>query len=105
MVPFEAVRDDGIDMRTPTAWADADDLIEAIRNTINDFRLDCQRQPRRLVIAVEAAGVLPQVERIAGPYGIPVQSSGGFDSLTAKYGSAGFLGGWPVAEVLHYRRP
>jgi hypothetical protein len=30
-----------------------------------------------------------------------VQSSGGFDSLTAKYGLTEFLGEWPAAEVLH----
>lgn len=101
-VLFDAIRDDGIDMRVPTAWTDADQLVEAIRNTITNFRLDRQQgQPRRLLIAVEATGMLPQVERIAGPYGIPVQSSGGFDSLTAKYGLADFLSEWPAAEVLH----
>jgi hypothetical protein len=102
LVQFDAIRDDGVDMRAPTAWNDADHLVEAIRNTITNFRLDRQQgQPRRLLIAVEAAGMLPQVERVAAPYGIPVQSSGGFDSLTAKYGLAEFLGEWPAAEVLH----
>lgn len=101
-VRLDAIRDDGVDMRAPTAWNDADHLVAAIRNTIADFRLDRQHgQPRRLLFAVEAAGMLPQIERIAGSYGIPVQSSGGFDSLTAKYGLAEFLGGSPAAEVLH----
>ena len=101
-VRFDAIRDDGVDMRAPTAWNDADHLVAAIRSTITKFRLDRQQgQPRRLLIAVEAAGMLPQVERVAGPYGIPVQSSGGFDSLTAKYGLAEFLGESPAAEVLH----
>ena len=35
-------------------------------------------------ILVEAAGMIPQIERVAGPYSIPVFSSGGFDSLTVK---------------------
>jgi hypothetical protein len=101
-VRFDAIRDDGVDMRTPTAWDDAEDVLAAFRNTITDFRLDRQRgQPRRLLILVEAAGMLPQVERIAAPYGIPVQSSGGFDSLTAKHALAEFLGEWAAAEVLH----
>jgi hypothetical protein len=101
-VRFDAIRDDGVDMRAPTAWNDADGLIEAIRNSITNFRLDRQRgQPRRLLIAVEAAGMLPQVVRIAAPYGIPVQSSGGFDSLTAKHALTEFLSEWPAAEVLH----
>jgi hypothetical protein len=102
VVRFNTIRDDGFEIRQPTAWDDADDVLAAFRNTITSFRLDRQLgQPRRLLIAVEAAGMLPQVERIAAPYGIPVQSSGGFDSLTAKYGLAEFLGEWPAAEVLH----
>jgi hypothetical protein len=101
-VPFDAIRDDGIEMRLPTAWRDAAHLIDTMRSSVAAFRLDRQRgQPRRLVIAVEAAGMLPQIERIARPYGIAVQSSGGFDSLTAKYGMAGFLGECAAAEVLH----
>jgi hypothetical protein len=105
-VQFEAIRDDGVDMRVPTAWQDAEDLVEAIRDSITEFRLDRQQgQSRRLLIAVEAAGMLPQIERIAGPYGIPVQSSGGFDSLTAKYGLAEFLGESSAAEAHRRLRP
>ena len=104
-VRFDAIRDDGVDMRAPTAWNDADHLVAAIRSTITKFRLDRQQgQPRRLLIAVEAAGMLPQVERVAGPYGIPVQSSGGFDSLTAKYGLAEFLGEFAGRRGAAYRR-
>lgn len=101
-VRFDAIRDDGVDMRVPTAWDDAEHLVGAIRSTITNFRLDRQRgQARRLLVAVEAAGMLPQVVRITAPYGIPVQSSGGFDSLTAKHALAEFLSEWPAAEVLH----
>ena len=45
--------------------------------------------------------MLPQVQRIADPYGIAVHSSGGFDSLTAKHDLAVTLGQWPQVEVLH----
>src|SRR5512132_2344863 len=58
-------------------------------------------RPRRLLVAVEAAGMLPQVERIASPFGIPVVASGGFDSTSAKYGLAEFLGAMSAVEVLH----
>jgi hypothetical protein len=45
------------------------------------FRFDRQTgQPAHLLFAVEAAGMLPQVERIADPFGIAVQSCGEFDS-------------------------
>ena len=55
----------------------------------------------RLLFAVEASGMVPQVERIAADFGIPVHSSGGFDSLTAKHDLACMLEDWPDAEVLH----
>lgn len=45
--------------------------------------------------------MVPQVERLAADYGIPVHSSGGFDSLTAKHDLALLLAGWGRAEVLH----
>jgi hypothetical protein len=102
MISFTAIRDDGTIIRTPQAWDSADDMIAAAIATAKDFRLDRQRgQPRRLIFCVEAAGMVPQIERIAAPYGIPVHSSGGFDSLTAKYDLARLLAGWRCAEVLH----
>jgi hypothetical protein len=53
------------------------------------------------MFAVEAAGMVPQIERIADPFGIAVQSCGGFDSTTAKYDLANRLGRYPSVEVLH----
>jgi hypothetical protein len=58
-------------------------------------------RPRRLIFAVEAQGMVPQIERIAAPYGIAVHSSGGFDSTTAKYQLAERLGEYDAVEVLH----
>ena len=45
--------------------------------------------------------MVPQIERIADPYGISVQSAGGFDSLTCKHDLALKLGEWPAVEILH----
>ena len=45
--------------------------------------------------------MLPQIERVAEPFGISVHSSGGFDSLTAKYDLAKKLGRFARVEVLH----
>ena len=46
--------------------------------------LGARPRPRRgltlVVIAVEAAGMLPQVERVATDYGVPCYAAGGFDS-------------------------
>jgi hypothetical protein len=102
MIPFDAIRDDGITLAEPLAWADAGELVRTFRHHAEQFRLDRQTgQPARLIFAVEAAGMLPQIQRVADPYGIAVHSSGGFDSLTAKYDLANSLGQWPQVEVLH----
>jgi len=61
-----------------------------------------QRQPIHLEVLCEAAGMVPQLDRVARPYGVPVRSSGGFDSTTTKHDLASFYAerGKPVL-VLH----
>jgi hypothetical protein len=102
LIPFSAIRDDGTAVAEPKAWENAADLVRAVIKEAEDFRLDRQRgQPVRLMFAVEAGGMLPQVQQIADPYGIAVHSSGGFDSVTAKHDLAAGLGRWPRVEVIH----
>ena len=45
--------------------------------------------------------MVPMLYRAAEGFGVPVLSSGGFDSLSAKHDLARELAGWPAAEVLH----
>jgi hypothetical protein len=46
--------------------------------------------------------MVPQIERVTDPFGIPVASGGGFDSLTAKHDLAVRFGARPAeVEVLH----
>ena len=102
MIPMTAIRDDGITIAEPQAWDGADHLLRSCILAAEEFKLDRQDgQPARLIFAVEAAGMLPQVQRIAEPYGIAVHSSGGFDSLTAKHDLADRLGRLQHVEVLH----
>jgi hypothetical protein len=102
LIAFQAIRDDGITLAEPPAWEDANDLVRGFVAAAEHFRLDRQAgQPIRLIFAVEAAGMLPQIQRIADPFGIAVHSSGGFDSVTAKHDLAVSLGRWPCVEVLH----
>lgn len=102
LIPFDAIRDDGITLAEPIAWKSPAELVRSSIALAEEFRLDRQEgQPTRLILAVEAAGMLPQVQRIAYPFGIAVHSSGGFDSLTAKHNLAQSLGQWPDVEVLH----
>jgi hypothetical protein len=102
LIEFAAIRDDGITKRVPHYWKDAAQLIETFVSAAESFTLHRQHcQPRHLVFAVEAAGMVPLVEQIAKPYGITVISSGGFDSTTAKYAMAQTLSEFPEPEVLH----
>jgi hypothetical protein len=102
LIDFDAIRDDGTTLTEPRAWDDAAEMLRALIVTAESYRLDRQQgQPVRLMFAVEAAGMVPQVERIADRFGIAVHSSGGFDSVTAKHALATDLGRWPRVEVFH----
>jgi hypothetical protein len=102
MISFDAIRDDGITLAEPNFWAGLPDMIDAFVATARGFTLNRQDgQPRWRIFAVEAAGMVPQVQRIADPFGIPVHSGGGFDSTTAKHDLAVKLGKLPRVEVLH----
>ena len=84
LIGFDAIRDDGVTMIEPNAWDDAEHLVASFLRA-ECFRLDRQRgQPAVLMFAVEAGGMVPQVQHIADRFGIAVHSSGGFDSLTAN---------------------
>jgi hypothetical protein len=88
-VPMDHIRDDGFVRHAPNAFASVDAFLEAVRAAAEDLRLDRQRgQKRRLVVMCEAAGMAPQLARIADPYGVEVLSSGGFSSLTDTHGLA-----------------
>ena len=80
LIAFDAIRDDGITLTEPSEWDSAEQLVRtciAESAAVPARRPAAQAQPRRLIFAVEAAGMLPQVQRIADPHGIAVHSSGG----------------------------
>ena len=88
-VPWEALRDDGARTIHPGGYADASTFVDGIRISANAYRRDRQGgQPVRVELWAEAAGMLPQLAATARDYGVPVASSGGFDSVTAKHGAA-----------------
>jgi hypothetical protein len=100
-VGMDAVRDDGFTSAVPITFKDEDDFFSAVGSWAQDLRLDRQwGQPRRLALWCEASGMVPQLQRIAEPFGIGVHSSGGFDSLTDKHRTGREWGGGPVT-VLH----
>jgi hypothetical protein len=86
IILFEAIRDDGIAPLSPNAWESGSEFLDAVRHQAAELHLDrTAGQKTRLVVICEAAGMAPQLARVAHPYGIMVLPSGGFDSLTGKY--------------------
>lgn len=102
LIPFAAIRDDGVTRLDPAAWASPAAFLRAVRRQAAGFRLDRQEgQPVRLFLICEAAGMAPMLRRTADPFGVPVITSGGFDSVTAKHDLAAELVQHDRAEVLH----
>jgi hypothetical protein len=86
LVPMDAIRDEGFTSAVPSFFTGADDFVDAVGAAAQNLRLDRQRgQPSRLALWCEASGMVPQLQRVADPFGVAVYSSGGFDSLTDKH--------------------
>jgi len=101
-IPFQSIRDDGGSRLGNAGWAGPEPFLNWVANYARTFQLDRQHgQDVQLWVLCEAAGMAPMLARQAGPYGVPVLSSGGFDSLTAKHDLAHELAGVRRAEVLH----
>ncbi|MCY3931592.1 MAG: hypothetical protein OXH70_07885 [Acidobacteria bacterium] len=82
-------RDDGSTVLQRQSWQSGDEFLDAVRGNARALRFDRQRdQDRHVVLWCEAAGMAPQLAAAVEEYGIPVLSSGGFDSLTFKHDQA-----------------
>jgi len=89
VVPFNAIRDDGMTENAPGGFYGIPDFYRGVRAAAADYRRDRMAgQPRAVELWVEAGGMVPQAARVAHHYGITVYSSGGFDSLTVKHDAA-----------------
>ncbi len=84
MIPFNAIRDDGIVSYSPEFFADPADFWDATAEKIHGYLRDRQASQRQYIeLWCESAGMAPQLARVATAYSVPVFSSGGFNSLTA----------------------
>ena len=102
IIAFWKIRDDGGASYDNAGWSGVEGFLRTYVTAARAFTLDRQEgQPVRLWLLCEAGGMAPMLAGIAKPYGVPVQSSGGFDSLTAKHALASDLAGVEQAEVLH----
>ena len=106
LIPFHSIRDDGGTRYSATGWESPAQWLRAMAGSAENYTMDRQEGQRvRLWLLCEAAGMAPMLARAARDYGVPVLSSGGFDSLTAKHDLARELAGAMEAgqtvEVLH----
>jgi hypothetical protein len=87
IIPFEHIHDQGSTLPARLNGYDcAGDLSWSIRYEVENFELDRQLgQERRLVTWCEAAGMRPQLQRVAEPFGVHVVAGGGYDSVSDKH--------------------
>jgi hypothetical protein len=101
-IDMDAIRDDGFTLSRINAFTDLQEVVSTYRNHARSVQLDRQQgQAARLVVWCEAQGMVPMLERVTLRYGVPVASSGGFDSLTAKHDMAAQFADAEHTAVLH----
>src|SRR5262245_56231135 len=75
IVPMDSIRDDGGTVSEPNHWARAGTLMVPILGLAQHATLDHSAgQTTRLVVICEAAGMVPQLERVAHSFGVTVLS-------------------------------
>lgn len=88
IVPFHTVRDGGGSKALPLVWDDADAFWTDVRDRFDHYSRNRQAgQPAFVELFCEAPGMMPQLQRVAFPYSVPV------------YGTRGFTGLGVVAEI------
>ena len=84
LIPFDSLRDDGVVVIRDRWFASIADFWDHVGNQARDYTRDKQDGQRVYVeLWCEAAGMMPQLARVADEYSVPVFSCGGFSSLTA----------------------
>ncbi len=107
MIGFDAIRDDGMTREDAFDFTGVDDFLSYIERRFDDYLLNRQiGQPFYTIVGCEAGGMVPQLASVAHPFGVPVISGGGFDSITAKHDLAQEIAAQREAgEAPAHRRP
>jgi hypothetical protein len=102
LIPFTQIRDDGFSELKGSYFQSPQSFVETVKYSAENYQLDPQTaQPVKLFVWCEAAGMSIQLGQVSRPYGVPVLSSGGFDSLTAKYDLARKFSHYESVKVFH----
>jgi hypothetical protein len=88
-IPFDAIRDDGVLRQggePGEGYENPEEYYETHDELYNRYwRSWHTEQPAYVQVLCEASGMVPMLERAVERYRVPVASSSGFDSLTAKH--------------------
>jgi hypothetical protein len=85
LIPFAAIRDDGVSVVGDHHFDDQDHFLRHVRRLGNNYKRNkLTNQRHHIEVWCEAAGMIFQLDDVAGKYSIKTYSCSGFDSLTAK---------------------
>jgi hypothetical protein len=88
IISMNVIRDDTGIISEPDHWDSAKQFMATVRDMAKSFTLDHSAgQKTRVVVICEAGGMVPQLERVAHPFGVTVMSG----SLTDKHKFAAAL--------------
>ena len=86
LIPFDHIRDDGVSIIRRDYFADTHDFWDDTGRRARLYRRDrLAGQAVRLELWCEAAGMMPQLDRVAREFSVPVYSAGGFASVTGTH--------------------
>lgn len=86
MISFHDIRDDGTKSQGGGGYSSVEAFWRTVKSSGDYFRRDrLAGQPVEIELWCEAAGMLPQLARVASPYSVPVYSTGGFSSVTVTH--------------------
>jgi hypothetical protein len=91
LISFDDIRDDGVTREEDTGnvFDSGEEMSRYALSILANGRLPPgQFQPVPQYVVCEAAGMVPQIARVAQRFAAITLSSGGFDSVTAKYNLA-----------------
>ncbi|MDO8862310.1 hypothetical protein Q6D67_11410 [Haliea sp. E1-2-M8] len=102
LLEMDVIRDDGFYLTSIPTYSNADEVIDVYLRHAGNLNVDRQAgQASRLIVWCEAQGMKPMLEGVTVNYGVPVASSGGFDSTTTKHNMANVFAAQMHTEVLH----
>ena len=100
-IPWEAVLSKRGTRETPYRLTGPDQFADTLEDVLEGMTVDRQmNQERRLVVCIEADGMVPILTNTCLTYGVELMSGQGFNTIGAKYDMAQAIGSWDTL-ILH----